>query len=275
MYDSPILIVIVFSIIIIIFSIFWLRSGSNSSLDSTLSSDVLLINQLMSNDSHLHRLLMIEIVTDSPNLSPVLPDVKHSNEVTFNKMSTGMVLLGKTLIRGFGVTISERIATLLNKRNQILKEYYKALNQMICENGECVLTINKDENGKKVNNHVFPPAFLTPQEKYVLGSDITTLTERKLESITREITDQVSISFHIRDVDQTTTNNRPILHFQRLFNLIRMYDKELINQAKSYASKHYDISMNCAQSALEITRHITDELGIVMKDNHGRIRSLS
>lgn len=254
----------------------------------------------------------------------------QSEAVTFSEMSNGMVLFGKSLIRSFGVTISQRIATLMNKRNEILREYYWSMRNFVCDNGNCyileslipnmsqiqainntsvpliqreIFTRNNEnrddfvdgvEDYDKSQNEdqrlmdmreseiyadnettrpVFPATnflynFSDPTSKNNEIINITTITQRKLEAITREITDNIAASFHIRDVDQTSNKNRPITHFQRVFNLLSMYDKELINQAKSYASLHYDISMNCAQSSLEITRHLSDEFNVLMNESN-------
>lgn len=321
MYVSPIIIVLVLGVIILVVSLFWVYGGPNSGQDPSTHfvSDLASIRELLTNDSHLHRLLMIEIVRDKLPQSPqdsstpqtdklnvdkinvhssgilvrsegVQSEISPSEAVTFSKMAAGMSLLGRALIRSFGVAIAQRIATLLHKRNEILRDYYGALRNMICQNGECFLDLNKTDDGEKITRPVFPPAFLShegsiPYSNHEPGArniskissgilDITTMTERKLEGLSREITDQVAASFHIRDVDQASSRNRPLLHFQRLFNLITMYDKELVNQAKSYAAHHYDISMNCAQSSLEITRHISDELGILMRESHERVKTV-
>lgn len=277
--------ILVFGAIILLFGLIWIftrNASSNSS--SQFNSDLTNMRENMVNDSHLHRLLMIEIVNDKEEIvgenntgrimgNSLLP----SEIVTFNKMGVGMTLFGKSLVRVFGVPIAQRISTLMQKRNEILRDYYWTLRNMVCESGECSINFQKEND--IVTRPVFPPAFLsqeyhrkdTSNNSKNVVLDITTLTERKLEAISREITDQVAGSFNLRDVDQSNVRNRPIVHFQRLFNLITMYDKELVNQAKSYADHHYDISMNCAQSSLEITQHISDEFAVLMRETGERI----
>lgn len=288
MYSSWIIIILVFGLIAVLISLFWIFNSTSSVQNSSIQfgSDLISMRENIVNDSHLHRLLMIEIIhdkaetfskTELPNNEQIRNQHKGSSlpseAVTFSKMATGITLFGKTLIRSFGVAIAQRIATLMHKRNEILRDYYWALRNMTCSDGECVVDLN-DKHENKILRPVFPPAFLSQEYKNGI-LDITTLTERKLEAITREITDQVAASFDIRDVDQSASRSRPIVHFQRLFNLITMYDKELVNQAKSYAAEHYDISMNCAQSSLEITQHISDEFGVLMKESTEKVKSLA
>lgn len=402
--QTLIVIVLILAIIVLALGFMWYYNTSGTSQDasSPFSSDTSSIRDIIINDSHLHRLLMIEIISDKPDyhLNPsiihpsslltdkFLPDsnnpyysnsVRHSEiskdatstipsshtrrdysnsrlsqpsskdqlssmrpnlnsspdfnnsyiteqrlhsqgseMVTFSKMSNGMSLFGKSLIRSFGVAIAQRIATLMHKRNEILREYYWSMRNVVCHNGNCVHVIDitpplteklssvqdefndinedksiLDDNSSHIKSNnlqlsdikqseimespisrtIIKPIF--PQSQSIESLDITIITQRKLEAITREITDNIAASFHIRDVDQTSNKNRPIVHFQRLFNLITMYDKELINQAKSYASHHYDISMNCAQSASEITHHISDELIILMKESQQKSKTVS
>jgi hypothetical protein len=266
------MIVIAVGVLILILGLIWIYASSGSSKDpmTQFGSDLVSIREVLNNEAHLHRLLMIEVICKETKESkePKKSD-EASETITFNKMASGAITLGKSLVRSFGATIAQRISTLMQKRNEILRDYYGALCRMICENGECTLDLQKD-----TKRPVFPPIFLSEEAlKSVPSSvlDITTLTERNLAGISREITDQVAGSFQIRDIDQGAAKNRPLLHFQRLFNLMMMYDKELVNQAKSYALHHYDISMNCAQSSVELTKHLSDELGILMRESreHG------
>jgi hypothetical protein len=396
--QTLIVIILILAAIVLIGGLLWAYNNSGNPQDSSAQSesDLITIREIMTNDSHLHRLLMIEIISDKPSSNnnihfnqyqysqssitqrlnrsdfkinshneissktigtPNIKDDKLINDstsqdsiinsrdsnligtsrfpmtvgwnnssmrdelppetITFNKMSIGMSLLGKSLIRSFGITISQRIATLMHKRNEIIRDYYWSMRNVICNNGNCIHIVeipNTEESPNYcnsntcLNNDKFEESTSTDSDtldeltsnssdkpKIIIspltpGStpiqsinskdpaiwsklDITTITNRKLEAITREITDNIAASFQIRDVDQTS-HKRPLLHYQRFFNLLTMYDKELINQAKSYASHHYDISMNCAQSSLELTHHISDELNILMKESHQKLKTI-
>jgi len=255
---------IIVVVILVVGSLLW--SSNSQTNDSSTQSYLGFkeIRDIMIEDSYLHRLLMIEIINEKSNDAP-------SEIVTYNKMIEGTNLLGKTLIKYFGGAISQRIATLMQNRNEIIRDYYHMMRSVVCQNGSCVHIINVSEEtnaSKQVIRPIFPTSNI---DGSIESLDITTITLRKLESITNEITDTVAASFQIRDVNQTN-HKRPLIHYQRLFNLLSMYDKELINQAKSYTSKHYDISMNCAQSSLEITHHISDELNILMKESQQILR---
>lgn len=99
-------------------------------------------------------------------------------------------------------------------------------------------------------------------------SDITSTTIQKLEILDHEITDTIAAAFHVRDVDsKPNSSKRPILHHERLFNLLSMYDKELIHQSKLYVSQQYSRSMNCAQSSYELANHISQEWHTIMKES--------
>lgn len=291
---TPILIVVILILVIIALTVgfFWTYNPANSENDavSQLGSDFSMIREIMTYDAHLHRLLMIEIIGDKPLAEAKSTDLAEtklpintisSEMVTFNKMSAGMSLLGKAMVRSFGITIAQKIATLMHKRNEILREYYWSLRNIVCHHGNCVI-VSADPNFELSTTHkgASNEAKLESTDEFTgrssaTNTDVTVFTHRKLEAITREITDNIASSFHIRDIDSTNNKNRPLLHYQRLFNLITMYDKELVNQAKSYAAHHYDISMNCASSALDITHHISDELSVLMKESSQKAKIVS
>lgn len=269
MYSPWIITIIVLGVAAFLIALFWIITGSSSNnASSQFGADLTTMREMMVNDSYLHRLLMIETIYDKTEAQEGTTGTSLQSEtVTFDKMENGMNSFGKTLIRYFGMTIAQHIVVLMNKRNEVLRDYYRTLRTMTCNDGECIV------NNDKESRPVFPPAFLSTKNIANDVLDITTLTERKLEVITREITDQVTSAFQLRDVDQTG-RNLPLIHFQRLFNLITMYDRELVNQAKSYAFHHYDISMNCAQSSHEISNHISDEFAILMRENVDRKKIL-
>jgi len=242
MYVQIAIIIICLLIAIGIFGYwYYLQNKGNT---NTSEIHILKIKELLANDSHLHRLLMIEIINSKDTQT-----IMESEKITYNRMLDGMKDLGKILVISFGTNIAQRITTFMNKRNELLRDYYWSLRKMTCDNGNC--TVESQEYKKSIIRPVFPNG--------IEAIDITTITLRKLEDITREITDTIGAAFHIRDIDSTLNKKRPIIHYQRLYNLITMYDKEVINQAKSYSSYNYDISMNCAQSAFDITQHLSDE----------------
>ncbi len=234
----------------------WWNQTQNKTIISNDEINIIKIKELLGNDSCLHRLLMIEIIN-----SRVIEI--GSEKITYDRMTDGMKELGKILVRFFGTNIAQRISSFMNRRNELLREYYLALRKMNCDNGNC--TVESQEFKKSIIRPVFPDG----SNIYSIDTiDITTITLRKLEDITREITDTIGAAFHIRDIDSTINKKRPIIHYQRLYNLLTMYDKEIINQAKSYSSHNYEISMNCSQSAFSITRHLSDEfneLGMEMQ----------
>jgi hypothetical protein len=249
------LITIVLLVVIVIGGILlWYNDNENVEPTSYLE-----MKEILTYDAHLNRLLMIEIINNRQN------DKLKSEIITFEKMNSNISSISKVLMDSFGSTITNKIITLFQRRNEILREYYMSMKNIICNENNCVHIVNDDS---KPNN--FPSTLFGLEIKdgvSIESLDITTATNRKLEAIAREITDSIATSFNIRDVDQTFSKKRPTLHYQRLYNLIVMYDKELLNQAKSYTSNNYKISMDCGQSSLEIVSHLYDELSILMKQN--------
>lgn len=260
----------------------WNNNNNNTNNSETLHFSEM--KETLINDAHLNRLLMIEIINNK----------NKAEVITFEKMNENISLITKTLLTSFGPTITNKIITLFQRRNEILKDYYSSMKNIICDNNSCV-QINKNEDdemsasdlyGLELKSQEFRSQEFKGQEfrsqefkgQEFKGQefrnnnfdtlDITTITNRKLEAIAREITDSIATSFNIRDVDQTFSKRRPTQHYQRLYNLIVMYDKELLNQAKSYVSNNYKISMECNRSSIEIISHLYDELTILIKKNN-------
>lgn len=257
------------------------------------------IRDLLITDSNLHRLLMVEILTQYPmelvtNNQPttsLLSKQSHINHfrsaqsdkaskssklklscegssdpsnfsnsvgdsttktlsrletpdiITFNKMTAGINVLGNILIETFGHSTSEKITTLMHKRNEIIRDYYMIL--------------------RSISQHTSVAP--TTQIKHVITAHDTLIesytnsTLRQLQSISHDIIDSMAAAFNLRNV-QPTIQKVPIAGYQRLFNLLSMYDKELIHQAKAYHSHHYSISMNCNHSTFDIADNFSDEL---------------
>ena len=244
------IILLIISILLIVWLI-WSYINAEEPIEQT-DLNFAHIREIMINDGYLHRLLMIEILNkkeepiviseallqESVNQETTTQEsiieehpMDKSQLLTFDKICIGMALLGKLLTRTFGVAISHRIGILMNKRNEIIKDYYYSIH------------------------------------KKILPDD----TIRKLGVVTKQITDNIASSFHICD----TTKKQSLSHYQRLYNLIIMYDRELINQAKSYANQNYDTSMNCSQSALDIAQHISNEFHSIMKDSQQLLKIMS
>lgn len=274
-----IIIIMIFMIIIILGIMIFVFVKNQPPDDVTPSDyfnlDIKNIHDIMANDSYLHRLLMIEIINDINEESPSTISKENTSQiVTFAKISSGVEILRKILVKCFGNTVSQKIASLMEKRNAILRNYYQLiapikLNKLPLYN-QVSLDFNENQEDELINSkeEEIPDVELN---KNISITDITTLTLRKLENVTWEITDSLSSIFHVKDPNQGNNVKSPITHYQKLFNLIVMYDKELVNQAKSYAIRQYDISMNYAQSSIEITHYIGKELNILIKDMYQKL----
>jgi len=317
----------------------WISYQSDD-IPTCVHQDIKTAREVMINDSYLHRLLMIEIIStnyrypslnkmdtvssvlekdlSSDSSSDVIENSPTSELVTFNKMWYGMKQLGKSLTQSFGGTISRQIVTLMHRRNEIIRDYYISMRNIVCQDG-VYIPINKIEPSNEIirletkqiselplpksdidhseitNDHV---ELETRLDQKSLSTDISikesfaqqlyadtelshilegnvNVTIRKLEIVTRELIDTITSAFHVLDDDKAGYGNkRPMSHYQKLFNLIKMYDKELINQAKAYASKQYNISMNYAHSSLEIVHHINDELNNLIMKSHQNLQTI-
>lgn len=317
--------VLIFFALIIIGIVYWSSLNLSSEVSSLVQSsrspssfpieqlsDIKVINDIITNESQLHRLLMIEIIgkekdikipplslenteIPSPNTERVL-----ASPITYKNISNNIDILGKILIKTFGGSLTQRIISLMHQRINIIKEYYESMNNIICHDGSC-LHINSQQSPSdilnlqesKITYYITP---LTPTDSFpssniirsllnnneisehdceillaggtpISAPDITSITLRNLNFITKELVDTITTVINIKDVDQTTSSleqtstmkHHKYISHGRLFNLFILYNKELINQAKSYAQKQYDTSMNCSQSLSKIAHHISTE----------------
>lgn len=212
------------------------------------------------NEAYLHRFLMIEIINNKANvvteqdsipieipLNP-LNTILSSNEtiseidtriqseksdsITYNKILESTTILSKCLTQIFGSSISHMTISIIHNRNKVIRDYYYLI----------------------INN-------------YSQIESIEIITYRKLGALTREMVSNIANNFEVIDSDQTLSS---VLRYQRLINLITMYDKELIHQAKTYFMGHYDISMNHSQNSLDLTSHISNELSTLISDIKAR-----
>ena len=265
------LIVIALIAILVICLVWIVTSTRNSSSDETLS-----IPNYFISDCHLQRLLMIETLrpSSSSGLAPSAPLVPSvippfiadgtsriaSEFITADHIKKEGMTFIKALSRYFNNSTVQTMATLMNKRQSVLQEYYRTMYSMVCDKGACVLPGTKDQL-------VFPD--LLSHDSLNVTSDVTTLVQRRLSEIAREITDTLAAAINIHHKStipmSTGTNLKEEFCNQRLYNLLVIYDKGLINQAKSYASHDYDISMNSSQSSLSIAQHISAELLTIIK----------
>ena len=292
-----VIVILIFLTLLFIGLLFWSTSSVGFDVQSesdNINADLKIIREVITTDCYLHRLLMVETISNglptTSEFQQINCQLKGRDDVTFKKMEKGTELLGRALVRSFGGAISQRIASLMNQRNITIRDYYRSIQDVPSPNFKIkksyvispfiptdTIIIPNKQDPSVINDHenISDSEDGTP---FIPEQDIITL--RKLESVTREIIDSISAAFHIRDVDYSIDPSpgetilksmikRPILYYEKLFNLIIMYDRELINQAKAYAAGQYDISMNCAQSSLEITYHIAEELRSLMHDNFG------
>ena len=176
------------------------------------------IKEGLLHDSILQRMLAIETLTSS-----------NGQETTYHKIKEEAKSLTHPLSISLGSTTAQKIGVFLNRRNEILKEYYLALRDS-------------------------PPV-----------DDI--VINKRLEIISRDITDTIATSFQIHEVDRSSDKTVSVKRYQRLYNLLVIYDKELINQARSYASHYYEISLNSSKSCLEVVHHIAQEIYSIVQEN--------
>jgi len=227
-----IIVILIFLTLLVIGMLFWFtpsQSLDGQSHSNNLNSDLKIISNVITNDSYLHRLLMIETISNDktyssegegrlidkmtkcglsessvdgknihivpedectiiggidPNYALTNPaltekDSLCSEDVTFKKMSNGIQLLGRSLVRSFGGAISQRIASLMQQRNTVIRDYYRSMRDVVCHNGSCVHVIdvpspNSDTKGSRIirpltSTDPFFPS-IANQEKHILES---------------------------------------------------------------------------------------------------------
>lgn len=251
-------IIIIILLIILIFIILGVMIYDKLQNDPIQYNNNHNVRDILINDSSLHRLLMIETLTNTGQhqATPESPEV-----ITFNKITTGINLLGKILIDSFGPVVSQRITTLMHKRSEIIRNYY-----ILLRNTTSTQNLYSDNlSGKSSYEGNASQNYIIDANNELIES-YTTSTLRQLESISHEIIDTMAASFNIRNVN-ISPQKLPLAQYQRLFNLLSMYDKELINQAKAYNAKYYIISMNCSHSAFDIADNFSDELFTILTRN--------
>jgi len=252
---------VIILIVIVIICLLWLIISANN--DET--EEITGVSDYFINDCHLQRLLMIETIRQ-PNAydkfeesnETIIPSIipggnSHiaSEIITADHIRKDISTFAKSLSRYFNNNTVQVITTLLNKRQSILQEYYRTMHAMVCDKGSCVLP------GK--NNQPVRAVFPDPLSHD--SSDVTTLVHRRLSENAREITDTLAAAVNIHHKSTPPkSNHKEEFQHQRLYNLLVIYDKGLINQAKSYAAHDYDISMNSSQSSMGIAHHINAEL---------------
>ena len=247
--------IVITLIVLIIIGVVWFMIAASSKNNTASTAD---IPNYFVNDCHLQRLLMVETLRSLSTPSSILPIISStagttptSELITADHMKKEITIFGKGLIPHFNTSAITSITALLHKRQTILHEYYRAMQAMICNKGACVLPSNGEQ----------PPRPIFPDPLSSDSSDLTTLVQRRLAEISQEITDAIAATFNIHHKSSQTSNTSSTEQFQhqRLYNLLTIYDKSLVNQAKSYAAHDYDISMNSSQSALSIAQHINTE----------------
>lgn len=264
-----IILLILAAVVLIAAMVVWLPQKSPPASDSNLQfeSDYKLLTSSLTADAHLQRLLMVEIIADKTS-------EVSSETVTFSKMTNSMTNFGKALVRSFGISTAQKIAMFMHKRNEVLRDYYREMRNVVCTKNQCahIIEIIKGEKPEPTKVETpFPSVFPSGDMP-----DVTYTAQRKLDALAREITDTISSIFHVRDAAASgTRKTRSLTHNERIFNLLTMYDKELVNQAKFYASQQYDVSMNCAQGSIEISQHISEEFGALMKHNQLKLQMLT
>lgn len=208
-----------------------------------------IISDIIMTDCYLQRLLMIEILTSTEK------DAAESENVTFEKLSQGIKLFGDIMIKKFGGATAQRITTLISQRNKIIRDYYKSI-----KNADINLVSQIPEDNLFI-------AKLVPDNGDNSSLDSNFVTMRKLQALTKEIIELISMS---------KLEKNHVECYEKLYNIICMYDKELIGQAKTYSSKQYEISFNCGQSSLKIAQYIAKEIIYIITDKcDGDIKCLN
>lgn len=235
----PIIFLVVILALILVGLIFWTQNNAAGPPVVNYSSELKTVREIFRVDVHLQRLLLIEIIH---------ADRSASAAITFNKIESGITLLGKTLVRFLGGATAQTLAELLRNRAQIIQEYYQALQQVVCTEGTCQYVQPAD-----------PFPIIRPIE---ISSDknnpnnLTSEIQNRLDEVKNQIMEAMAHSAHLI--------NLPI-KLDRLNNFWTMYDQEIINQARAYASHQYEISMNCNQSTLELAAHLGNEFNFLMQ----------
>ena len=239
MYTWLIIIILLIIVTILIISLYRCRNSSH------LGQHWHSAREAMVTQSYLHRVLMIESINEKANSLD-----EKSNTVTYKKILKCDKILGRSLVTYLGNSAAEKVARLMAKRNRIMKTYYNTMKTSSCFDGYCVDTTKVDMSTL---------TDVTTNEETYEKNDINNYTLRRLERVSREITDVIASSLNAKNSEHHANSSHNIIQYTQLFNLLSLYHRELINQTKAYVSKEYDISMNAIQSIVELSNAIVNE----------------
>jgi hypothetical protein len=239
MYSILILVVLVAVVIIALAVWAKILPTPSPKAPSVGSPDFKIVRTTILNDAHLQRLLMIEIIRSSQ--SPTVP-------ITFDKIEGGIATLNKSLVKFLGGASAQTITNLMRARAQTIRTYYEAMQNVVCTDDVCLYIKDSDEAP------IVKPIAISSDKPD--PNNLTHEVNTNLAQIRVQIIGAMANSTHLATLP---------IKLDRMANLITMYDQEIINQARAYASHQYDISMNCHQSVIEIANHLGAEFNTIMR----------
>lgn len=258
--------VIIILILLLICSVIFIIYSNNDKNSTTVDEDLYRVQEYFIGDNNLQRMLMIEILTStrqytnyntlgtkdiidytsSKSDDSLLANSQSVPEnITYNRILISLKKLSICLTRYLGGVLSKRLILLLQRRHEILRDFYVKLNKNLSlKDSRSKSTVWDSEN----------------------CSDIATDTLSKLKNISEIM---------IADIKSVICNNRDIsyynIHYRHLLDLFNMYDIEILNQAKSYNIGDYNISLNNFNGSKVIAQHISDELKTILKYNQKQL----
>lgn len=249
---------LIFLILAMIFLVY-IPTYTRNEINSCTDIDIKNIKDMVFATCYFQRLLMIEILhnkriikpkkPETPEIDISDPDILESQfkesskndaeEITVDRILNNIETLRKLLIRPFGGSAAQKISTFLIEKNTIIRKFYHSI-QMLSLNSENV------DVTETLNN-------------------MATATQKTLDKISHQICDQMGINLSDQKIDYD--KKVPVINNKKFYNILSMYDSELLNQAKTYATKNYVTSLNHSQSLLEISYHLSNQLSSLIKNN--------
>lgn len=193
------------------------------------------ITAIMNYHAQSHRNLLLETIGQFQNR-----DQTYQDMIKIDRQ------LRPYLISKYGLTVSNNIISLLEKKDEILSAYYFNLTKSYCGDGVCVKV---ETSGEKTSNK------LNNLDNFIVqyGTEIIENVRNNLNELNAQITTLLKFE---KDLETDLGTKFEIL--------LKLYDQEIINQAKSYVFKDFENSMNHSRGSYEVSYNLAEHLAKII-----------
>lgn len=231
-------------IILIILGIFFYPK--NETLPESYEKE---LNTIFNGHAQNHRSLLLETIGNFQNR-----DITYKNIIKIDKK------FRPYLISKYGLTISNNIISLLERKDEIIAEYYLDLSQSYCKDSLCVKSVRNKDMGETKDFKILESV------KNKIGDNFTV--------------DNFFLQYGIKTIEGTKSNldeiNKQIITLMRFEKksqdklvkkfeiLLELYDQEILNQAKTYVFNDFENSTNHNNGCHEVSYKLASQLSKII-----------